>query len=914
VVTYGGSAYGAVPYAGPAIAGGGSQVTINGGLYPQVVIEIAPGYKPFQASPVWVDITADVGDWECHRGRQHELNRFEAGQLKVSIDNRGGPYYPFNTAAPPTGYSGNITPGMPIRIRAVYGSAVWPVYYGFTESIKPKWRSINEGEVELQARDVLKYLNLKRVTSISNYTATITADAPSRWYRLDEAPGSTTAADSSGNGVTALVTAKPTVNAYDTPAAFGSATAVVASGGTAFDCGTNLGLVSWGSQDQSFTANFSVEAWVNVRLPGTLFEGTNAGGSFFFLGINDGTAASTIRGTVQVYFYNSINFTTMNGYVPVNDGKWHHVVATYNGAGNVVLYIDGVADNTLAVANPLGVKSFSCAFGGIPNVFGSGGTPSFNGVIDECAVWLTTTLTATQVATHFVAGALPRLQEISGARISAILATLGVTGSALDTGNSVLQAATNTIVTASALANIQAVADTEGGHLFVNGAGQVVFYDRYHTSKTPNSTAALILGDAPLGNAPSLRLPGTSGNYASTPDSAAISLQGTTTALRSTAIQNSFAATPDSAALSVTGDMDVRVKLGHDNWRPNERIFFAAKWLDAVQRSWVFYMDTSGGIGNYFSTTGANFISTNSNAVVAFTPGQVGWVRFTRASGSGDVVYYTSTDGTTWTQLGSTQTGTAGTIFDSTTAVTIGAYNPPGGTATTTAGAFFYNFEYRNGIAGTVVANPDFTATPWAIGDTTNTARADATGNTWTLNGYVEIVATAERRSLRLGSAYAQVPDSVALSITGDLDVRIKLAMDDWTSDRDIINKWGAAGQRSWGLYMQTSGIPVFAFSVDGTAIQFRAATAAPTVTDGFTLWLRVTLTVNNGDDGWDHQHLRQHGHRDRGWGCPRRSQHGRERLLRRDPQRHCGDGRRQSRLLVPAVDGGQYRRGNWIR
>lgn len=97
-------------------------------------------------------------------------------------------------------------------------------------------------------------------------------------------------------------------------------------------------------------------------------------------------------------------------------------------------------------------------------------------------------------------------------------------------------------------------------------------------------------------------------------------------------------------------------------------------------------------------------------------------------------------------------------------------------------------------------------------------------------------------------------PDSVAASIAGDIDLRIKLAAVDWTPASIIypFHKYSGAPNGSWvfGLQGGSTGRPVFEWVDSGGTLRSTASTAAPVVTDGQPLWLRVTLDVNNGAGG----------------------------------------------------------------
>ncbi|HYD00303.1 MAG TPA: hypothetical protein VEB22_03685 [Phycisphaerales bacterium] len=96
----------------------------------------------------------------------------------------------------------------------------------------------------------------------------------------------------------------------------------------------------------------------------------------------------------------------------------------------------------------------------------------------------------------------------------------------------------------------------------------------------------------------------------------------------------------------------------------------------------------------------------------------------------------------------------------------------------------------------------------------------------------------------------ASVPDSVALSITGDIDIRKRVAPNDWTSGSSIslVAKWGSAGSRSFNFRFSAADRLVLETSADGTATSKTfTSSAAPGGTDLQPLWVRVTLDVDDG-------------------------------------------------------------------
>lgn len=99
-------------------------------------------------------------------------------------------------------------------------------------------------------------------------------------------------------------------------------------------------------------------------------------------------------------------------------------------------------------------------------------------------------------------------------------------------------------------------------------------------------------------------------------------------------------------------------------------------------------------------------------------------------------------------------------------------------------------------------------------------------------------------------------PATAFTAITGDIDVRARLAPSVWSSaggSQAIMAKWGSSGgSRSWLLDMDNSGKLRFQWSADGTAT---VATLTASAGLGFTAnqerWVRATLDVDNGSGGY---------------------------------------------------------------
>lgn len=92
-----------------------------------------------------------------------------------------------------------------------------------------------------------------------------------------------------------------------------------------------------------------------------------------------------------------------------------------------------------------------------------------------------------------------------------------------------------------------------------------------------------------------------------------------------------------------------------------------------------------------------------------------------------------------------------------------------------------------------------------------------------------------------------QFPDEAAFDITGDIDIRVKVSLDDWTpAAQNLVIARDTTGNRTWNLRVGTSGVLVFLWYPVTTALTAQSTVATGFV-DGSTNWIRVTMDVDNG-------------------------------------------------------------------
>ncbi|WP_051338591.1 hypothetical protein [Streptomyces flavidovirens] len=196
------------------------------------------------------------------------------------------------------------------------------------------------------------------------------------------------------------------------------------------------------------------------------------------------------------------------------------------------------------------------------------------------------------------------------------------------------------------------------------------------------------------------------------------------------------ASTPDHASLDITGDLDIRVEARLDDWGTTTATCLIGKYDTASnQRSYRLVIQ-NGFAYLAWSTTGTDVLERSSTTLPIPLSRRLA-LRVTLDVDNGStghtVTFYTSdTINGTWVQLG-TPTVTAGvtSVFASTAPLDVGqiqslTYLAPVGQIAAA--------QIRNGIGGTVVANPNFTTQAAGAG-----SFVDSAGRTWTVAGNATI-------------------------------------------------------------------------------------------------------------------------------------------------------------------------------
>lgn len=147
-------------------------------------------------------------------------------------------------------------------------------------------------------------------------------------------------------------------------------------------------------------------------------------------------------------------------------------------------------------------------------------------------------------------------------------------------------------------------------------------------------------------------------------------------------VAGNYASSLDSVALSITGDIFIWAKASFADWTGGLYPLVAKDDFN-VNRSYQF-ADNAGALRLRWFPDGTTQLTANSSVNVPFGVYASGYVGATlqvnNGAGGYNVKFWTSTDGTTWTQLGATVVGGAPTaIFDGNAPLQIGSLNAGGG-------------------------------------------------------------------------------------------------------------------------------------------------------------------------------------------------------------------------------------------
>lgn len=439
--------------------------------YPTIAVKVSLSTDRYDTPSYTTLPAADLVGLGIEHGRHSELDGSDPGTLAVELFNDTRTYDPRNTAGT---YYPNLVPGKKTQVTATYSGVTYELFNGWTTGWPNKFGT-RTGTATLKASG--PFMFLQRSTVPDPYQAAVLADSPVAYYRLgDEAH---TMVDSSGNGHDGHW--YPDYFDVDTGDSLvvSDDKAVKLKGQPAVQLGKLPAAVL------PLLRPFSVEFWIEMdKLPQALTEGLYLGNEQFSTiigptgGVNIRTWADTgaYPGGIDFLVVDSPDPTvwhvaeatnvaaTSGGHTwgPLQANGKVHIVCTMNSAGNDMFIWFDANDATRTL-------SFTGTVGAVPawGLVDVNWAAGWDGdcVIDELAFY-NVELSGTQVYDHWLAGAIPGIEDMTGERIGRVLDLISWPASLrdLDTGQTVLGIARD-MAGKKALDYIDVITATEQGVL-----------------------------------------------------------------------------------------------------------------------------------------------------------------------------------------------------------------------------------------------------------------------------------------------------------------------------------------------------------------------------------------------------------------------------------------------------------------
>lgn len=305
-------------------------------------------------------------------------------------------------------------------------------------------------------------------------------------------------------------------------------------------------------------------------------------------------------------------------------------------------------------------------------------------------------------------------------------------------------------------------------------------------------------------------------------------------------VAGNYASTPDAAALDITGDIEIVLRVNMDDWTPGAEQYLLAKYTTTGdQRSYAVSVTTAGRIALRNSVDGINAIYRQSDVPSPGFNGTI-WLKITldvnTGSSTNNTVFYYAADQATepvsWTQLTATTTttpaSTTTSIYSGSAVLEVGSINV--GVSGTLAGKV-YRAIVRNGIGGTTVFDADFTKL--AHGGQTTFVESSANAATVTINRSATGRKTVlvDRNVWLFGTDdYLEIPDNDLLDFGADDKFTLMIVARKWgtSTGQQLLAKTDsqASSMLGYGIQIDTTTSTVYRLPLlgDGTTRRFDAS------------------------------------------------------------------------------------------
>jgi len=425
--------------------------TFDGEAFQPTVFPIAGVYiaftdGPYVASPAWTEVTTYVRSITTHRGRASDLDQFDTGTAQLVLDNRDRRFDPFYTSGP---YYTNLVPRRQIRIVGQIGGTTYEVFRGFIAGWPVTWSEAGkDSTVTIQCFDALGLMANEQVpTDWPGYV--IESLTPTHYFKCNDARSTATVLDRPAAGEPNL-------------------TMTFTTGGLKFE---NPPLADGCVSNSLYVENFlpATGTRVSTDQPDltvtALLSNPNTNGS------NNQNLSFYTRNMAVIFIWSTTGTITIQA---INNGNQRQstyagqirsqpvfiaisVTANAGSAPAITFYINNVAQtatsSTTSASSVPGYELFQINYG----------------VFQEVAAWARA-LTTTQI-TNIYNALTARVTETTSARMQRLLDTTSWPAALESFPASPVGTVAEIGSGTGVIPELQLVADSEGGELYVSKTG-----------------------------------------------------------------------------------------------------------------------------------------------------------------------------------------------------------------------------------------------------------------------------------------------------------------------------------------------------------------------------------------------------------------------------------------------------------
>jgi hypothetical protein len=414
--------------------------------YPSPKVYIAFNGLPYDVSPTFVDVTSYVRAINTHRGRTDDFTQFDIGTATVVLDNRTRLFDPFYTSGT---YFGKLTPRLQIKITATSAAVEYDVFRGFVSGWPVTWSEAGkDSTVTLQCFDALGLMANEKVPN--DWLAyTTQALSPRHYVKCNDARETNTLVDIPAAGVPNLTISAPSTGRF------------IADPCSQGVVGNSNYLTVTSSSSSFDTADSPKNLTISAYMDFIAVSGFICGLTYFLQGSQvtlDYTFGSSF---FRIRLFNGTNQVIKNYSMPLTGTPIYYTVtltANTGGTPSGDLYANGqklTATSTTTIAGTPTLKKESLSL--------DPGRWQEISIFDRL-------LTDAEILNlyKFASG---QISETSSARLTRIVGTTSFSSSLCSFTASPVATVSEIGSGTGVVPEMQLVADSEGGNLYVSKSG-----------------------------------------------------------------------------------------------------------------------------------------------------------------------------------------------------------------------------------------------------------------------------------------------------------------------------------------------------------------------------------------------------------------------------------------------------------